>query len=145
MRIVDRHAMVPYSSAQMYALVDNVIDYPEFLPWCSAAELISRDDAKFVASLTIGYGPMNSAFTTRNELQPHTSMNMELLDGPFNSLEGRWEFTALGDEGCEVHLRVAFEFSSTMQDMLFGGTFENICNELIGAFVSRADDLYGSS
>ena len=144
MRIVDRHALVPYTAEQMYALVDNVVAYSEFLPWCSAAELISRTDAELVASLTIGYGTLNSAFTTRNELQPFRSMNMQLLDGPFTSLEGRWEFESLGDEGCEVHLRVAFEFSSKMQDMLFGGTFEGICNELIGAFTKRADAMYGS-
>lgn len=143
MRIVDRHAMVPYSADQMYALVDHVEAYPEFLPWCTASELVSRDEAELVASLTIGYGALNSAFTTRNELQPPTSMNMQLLDGPFNSLEGRWEFVPLGDEGCEVSLRVSFDFKNAMQDMLFGGAFETICNELIDAFVKRADDLYG--
>ncbi|MGI9291890.1 MAG: type II toxin-antitoxin system RatA family toxin [Gammaproteobacteria bacterium] len=142
MRIVDRHAMVPYTAEQMYALVDDVEAYPEFLPWCTAAELVSRDEEQFVASLSIGYGVMNSAFTTRNELQPCTSMNMELLDGPFDSLEGRWEFDALGDAGCEVSLRVSFAFKNAMQDMLLGGAFETICNELIDAFVKRAGDLY---
>ena len=126
MRIVERHAMVPYSAAQMYALVDNIEAYAEFLPWCTAASLVSRTDSELVASLTIGYGAMNSVFTTRNELQPCSSMNMELLNGPFTSLDGRWEFETFGAgegesvEGCEVRLRVAFEFASIMQDMLFG-------------------------
>jgi ribosome-associated toxin RatA of RatAB toxin-antitoxin module len=145
MRIVDRNAMVPYSAEQMYALVDDVEAYPEFLPWCAASVLQSRTTEEFIASLTIGYGALNSAFTTRNLLRPPHSMTMQLQDGPFRLLEGRWEFEQLGDSGCEVKLRVEFEFSSAVQDMLFGKTFETICNELIGAFIKRAHMLYGVS
>ncbi len=145
MRIVDRNALVPYSAAQMYALVADVETYPEFLPWCTKAELQSCAETELIASLTIGYGVLNSAFTTRNRLQPPVSMTMELLDGPFRLLEGRWEFEPLDDSGCEVNLRVEFEFASTLQDMLFGGTFETICNELIGAFIKRAHAIYGKS
>jgi ribosome-associated toxin RatA of RatAB toxin-antitoxin module len=149
MRVVDRSAMVSYSAAQMYALVDDVEAYPEFLPWCEAAVLKSRTDVELVASLTIGYGPLNSSFTTCNSLQPPESMTMRLQDGPFSQLEGHWQFTPLrqgdGNGGCEVGLRVEFEFAGAMQDMLFGSTFENICNEMIGAFIKRADALYGTA
>ena len=142
MRIVDRNALVPYSAEAMYALVDDVESYPEFLPWCTAAELVSRDAGELVAGLTIGYGALNSRFTTRNRLSPPEQMTMELLDGPFSSLEGVWRFTQLGEQGCEVKLRVEFVFSSAVQDALFGSTFERICNELIDAFIRRAHDLY---
>jgi ribosome-associated toxin RatA of RatAB toxin-antitoxin module len=53
-----------------------------------------------------------------------------------------WSFTQLGEQGCEVKLRVEFVFSSAVQDALFGSTFERICNELIDAFIRRAHDLY---
>ena len=68
---------------------------------------------------------------------------MQLVEGPFSSLEGRWEFDSLGADGCEVRLRVDFEFSNALKDMLFGATFELICNELIDAFSQRAKALYG--
>ena len=143
MRQVRRQAMVPFSVKQMYALVDAVECYPQFLPWCTGSEVQSRSDTELEASLTIGYGSLHSTFSTRNELHAPASMVMHLLDGPFERLEGRWDFEALGSEGCEVRLNIEFEFSSRMQDMLFGPTFETICNELIDAFIRRANDLYG--
>ena len=143
MRIVNRSAMVPYSAERMYALVDDVESYPEFLPWCAGATLISRTATEFIASVTIGYGPVNTSFSTCNTLQPPEAMTMRLRDGPFKQLEGHWSFTPLGDSGCEVKLRVEFEFAGAMQDMLLGRAFETICNEMIGAFTSRADELYG--
>ena len=69
-------------------------------------------------------------------------MTLELLDGPFTSLDGRWDFVALANDECEVKLRMQFAFSGTMQEMILGPTFEALCNELLDAFISRAHTLY---
>ena len=34
--------VLPYQADQMYALVADVASYPEFLPWCAAARIRSR-------------------------------------------------------------------------------------------------------
>ena len=136
--------MVPYDSAQMYALVEDVERYPEFLPWCTSGELHERSDHELRASIGLGLGELNSEFATRNELQPPARMTMELQSGPFRALQGCWEFAPLGNEGCEVRLQVEFEFESKVQDLLFGAAFEKVCNDLIDAFVRRADSLYGN-
>ena len=39
MRHVNRSALVPYSDREMFVLVDDVVAYPEFLPWCAAARV----------------------------------------------------------------------------------------------------------
>ena len=135
--------MVPYSPAQMYALVEDVERYPEFLPWCTGAELHEKGDTELQASIRLGLGELNSRFRTRNELQPPNRMTMELQDGLFRTLHGSWDFAQLGDAGCEVHLQVEFEFEGTVHNVLFGAAFEKVCNELIDAFVRRAAELYG--
>ena len=142
MRTVNRSALVPFSATAMFNLVNDVESYPEFLPWCTASKLKSRAENELVAALTIGYGALNSAFTTRNQFSAPEWMTMQLLDGPFSDLEGRWGFEQLSDDGCEVTLKVEFDFSNALKDLLFGATFETICNELIDAFIKRAHDLY---
>lgn len=42
MREVSRSAIVPHSADAMYALVADVEAYPQFLPGCTAATLLSR-------------------------------------------------------------------------------------------------------
>jgi ribosome-associated toxin RatA of RatAB toxin-antitoxin module len=142
MRTVNRSALVPYSATAMFKLVCDVEAYPEFLPWCSSTQLLSKSATDLSASLQIGYGALNSEFTTANEFTEPDWMTMRLIDGPFSSLEGRWDFTELGDDGCEVNLKIEFAFSNPVKDMLFGATFETICNELIDAFTKRARQLY---
>lgn len=144
MRRVSRSALVPYSAQQMFDLVADVAAYPEFLPWCTFAEVHERGAEQLRASIGLGFSKLNTHFTTCNTLSAPDSMTMQLVDGPFRSLLGQWEFRQLGEAGCEVDLRVEFEFAGTAQDLLFGAGFEKICNQLIDAFVRRADELYAA-
>jgi ribosome-associated toxin RatA of RatAB toxin-antitoxin module len=143
MRRVQRNAIVAFTPDQMFDLVVDFESYPEFLPWCEASELRSKTEEEIIGGITLGIKGFNASFVTRNILHRPSLMNMALEEGPFKVLEGAWEFQALGSEGCKVSLVIDFEFESSMQDMLLGGSFELICNKLIDAFSERAKLVYG--
>lgn len=143
MRNVSRSALVPYSANQMYALVEDVVAYPEFLPWCIGAELHSRDAETIEASLEMQRGGIKKSFTTRNTLRPGIAMGIALVGGPFRHLAGDWQFEQLGEDGSKVSLQMAFEFESRVTDALFGRYFEETCNSLIDSFTKRAHTIYG--
>ena len=143
MRKVSRSALVPHSSDQMYALVDDVAAYPTFLRWCSAVTVHSRDDDHVEASLELQRGTLSKTFTTRNSLDPGKAIHIALVGGPFSHLSGGWHFEQLGQDGSKVSLQLEFEFESRMTDMLFGRYFEDICNSLVDSFTQRANDIYG--
>jgi ribosome-associated toxin RatA of RatAB toxin-antitoxin module len=133
--------LVPYSAEQMFGLVDDIPAYPEFLPWCQGATELSRNAEQVVARLKIGFEALNTDFTTANTLQPGVGITMQLHDGPFNCLEGQWSFAQLGESGCQVSLTMQFEFANAAQDLLLGASFEKICDQLIGAFIKRAQTV----
>lgn len=142
MRKVSRSALVPYTACQMFALVDNVEQYPEFLPWCKNAEILQRTEACVEATLELQKGSVSKKFTTRNTLTECQSIELALLGGPFRTLAGGWEFKDLGDAGCKVSLALEFEFESSMLDLMFGPFFESTCNSLVEAFTHRAASVY---
>jgi len=143
MTTVNRSALVPYTAQQMYALVDDIARYPEFLPWCSKSQEISRNTEEVQATLTLHWKGLSKAFTTRNLLQPYKMMEIRLVNGPFKHLEGFWQFAALGDQGCKVELSLEFEFTNPLISLAFSKMFEQISLELVGAFCTRAADVYG--
>jgi ribosome-associated toxin RatA of RatAB toxin-antitoxin module len=144
MRKVHRSALVPYSAAQMFSLVDDVASYPEFLPWCSAADVHLREPGVVEATLELRRAELSRKFRTRNTTVPDSSIDMALVDGPFRHLEGRWTFTQLGDAGSKVELNLAFEFASSVIDAMLGSFFEDTCNSLVEAFIRRAREIYGA-
>lgn len=127
----------------MYALVADVAEYPQFLPWCVGAEVHQRDDAILEASLSMQRGGVSKTFRTRNELQPGAGMTMTLVDGPFRHLVGDWTFEQLGEDGCKVQLALEFQLRSQALDALFGRYLEDACNSMIESFTERARVLYG--
>ncbi|MDX1403646.1 MAG: type II toxin-antitoxin system RatA family toxin [Woeseiaceae bacterium] len=143
MRSVKRSALLPYKARDMFLLVDDVEAYPEFLPWCNSAREISRSPEHLEATLELQKGSLSKTFTTRNRRREFESIDLELVDGPFNHLQGGWKFEDLGDAGCKVSLELDFEFKSRSADLMFGAFFEQVCNALIDAFATRAAVVHG--
>jgi len=143
-RRVNRSALIPYSADQMYALVEDFLAYPEFLPWCTGAILHSRDAGTIEASLELQRSGIRKSFRTRNTLQPGVAMDIALAGGPFRHLAGGWQFEQMGEEGSKVSLQLDFEFENRVTDALFGRFFESTCNSLIDSFTHRAHSIYGA-
>lgn len=139
---VQKSALVPYRAEQMYALVDDIRAYPEFLPWCRKAEELRRSDSEVEARLEIAHSGIHKSFTTRNQLQPGRRIEMHLVEGPFRKLYGIWRFEPLGEAGSRVSLELDFEFSSTLLKMTFGPLFNKIASTLVDAFIQRARKVY---
>jgi ribosome-associated toxin RatA of RatAB toxin-antitoxin module len=138
MREVKRSALIAESPDRMYALINDIERYPEFVPWCTAARVESRKQGEVVAALTIKRGPLRAEFTTRNLLEPGKRILMQFVSGPFSVLEGLWTLTPLGDLGCRVELEMRFEFANRVAGTLFAPLFEDTAASLVDAFVKRA-------
>ena len=143
MAAISKSALVSYSPAQMFALVDGIEAYPEFLPWCRGAKVLSRTDDEVRATIELSKGGVEKAFTTCNRNQKNKMIEMRLVEGPFRQLEGFWRFDALGDDGCKVSFDLEFEFASRMLGMVVGPVFSQIANSMVDSFHKRAVEVYG--
>jgi len=139
---ISKHALVPFSASQMYALVNDVEMYADFLPWCNKSVILEKTEDDIKASLNIAYGSLNKSFTTLNKLTPETKIEMQLVDGPFKQLQGEWLFTQLGKDGCKVSLNLEFEFKSKLLSITMGPVFSQIANTMVDSFAERATKVY---
>ena len=138
---------MPYSAAQMYALVADVARYPEFLPWCAGARIraTTRIDAIEVmeADLVISFKLFREKFVSRVTLdEAGQKILVEYLDGPFKYLRNSWAFRDV-EGGCEIDFFVDFEFKSRVLQTLIGVVFTEAMHRIVRAFEARARALYG--
>ncbi|MGD8999904.1 MAG: type II toxin-antitoxin system RatA family toxin [Granulosicoccaceae bacterium] len=143
MTIVNKSALVPYSAGEMFALVNDIESYPDFLPWCKTSTVLERSDDEVKASLELARGGIQKSFTTLNRMQRDKMIEMRLINGPFKHLEGFWRFQALNEENSKVMLDMEFEFASRLLSMTVGPVFSQITNTLVDAFTQRAVQVYG--
>jgi ribosome-associated toxin RatA of RatAB toxin-antitoxin module len=142
MPVVSKSALIPFSAAQMYKLVDDFEAYPEFLPWCRSSRLISRTENEICGELEVARAGIRQTFSTRNTLVKDERVDIELIEGPFRKLQGGWKFTALREDACKIELVLDFEFSGRLINSAFGKVFGQIANTMVDAFCKRAEEVY---
>ena len=145
MAVVHKTVLLGYSAEQMFALVDRVEDYPQFLPWCGAVDVHERSDDKLVATLNIHYHGIKQSFTTENINVAPVTMQMRLVEGPFKHLDGTWTFKTLRADACKIEFDLHYEFSSKILEKLIGPVFSMIANSFVDSFCKRADAVYGNN
>lgn len=140
---------VVYSPRQMFDLVADVEQYPQFLPLCEDLRVERRDvkdgHTLLVARMWVGYGALRESFKTEVQLMPDEfRVVVRHLDGPFHSLENRWHFEAVAG-GCDVDFYIAYEFRSVMLGLVMGAMFDRAFRKFAEAFEARARVVYGVS
>lgn len=140
-----RSALVGYSALDMYALVEDIEAYPQFLPWCRSTRVLERSEGKTLANLSVGLKGVQQSFTTKNLNRPGEAIDLSLVDGPFSSFQAAWRFKALGANAAKIEFSIAYEFSGGVLGRILDPLFNHIANTIVDAFIRRADAVYGST
>lgn len=141
---ISKQQQVNYSANEMYRLVNDIEAYPEFLPWCTATNIIQQEEQELVASVSIAIGKIKQSFTTANRMLENKTITMQLVEGPFKQLVGDWQFQSVNDQQCIVSLDMQFEFKNKLVKHTLGHVFNKIIDSLVEAFVDRAQYVYGA-
>jgi ribosome-associated toxin RatA of RatAB toxin-antitoxin module len=150
MKHVRKSVLLWYSAHEMYTLVTAVEQYPQFLPWCSKAEVLARHDDGVTARLGLAYMGVHHDFTTRNVNAPDASVTVSLVDGPFSLLDGTWLFKPLGRPGggeqaaCKIEFDLRYAFASRALEAVVSPVFDKIAATFVDSFVRRAEGVYGA-
>ncbi|PTU73966.1 type II toxin-antitoxin system RatA family toxin [Pseudomonas mangrovi] len=140
---IQRSALLPYPAQALYDLVNDVARYPEFLPWCSKAEVMEVSETHMRAALTVAKGGASQRFVTLNGLRGGERIEMQLQEGPFTQLHGIWDFKALNEKACKISLDLSFDYSGPLVKATLGPLFNQAANTLVDAFCQRAKELHG--
>jgi len=145
MKTVKKSVLIWYSPAEMYRLVTDVDQYPQFLPWCDKARVVTHEENGMLAEIGIAFSGIHQTFTTKNVHVPDRQVIINLVNGPFSSLEGEWNFLSLGEpveRACKVELTLTYGFDNTL-GKLISPVFDKIAGSMVDAFVKRAKQVYG--
>ena len=136
---------LPFSARQMFDLVLDVAKYPEFLPWCVATRIKSKDTGdcgRMVADMAVGFKMLQERYTSRITFESPGHIHVTDIGGPFKHLETDWVFIERAD-GCAVDFKIDFAFSSKLLEKVMGGVFTEAAHKMMQAFVTRAEAVYG--
>ena len=149
MKHVRKSVLLWYSPREMYDLVTDIEAYPQFLPWCDKAQVLERHPDGVTARIGLAYMGVRHAFTTRNVQEAPERVAVQLVDGPFSSLQGLWLFRRLGRPGseemaCKIEFDLRYAFASLALEAVVSPVFDKVADTFVDSFVRRAEDVHGA-
>jgi ribosome-associated toxin RatA of RatAB toxin-antitoxin module len=140
---IAKSALLPYPAEKLFDLINDIAAYPQYMDGCTGAQILLVEADVIEARLDLSRAGITQSFSTRNRLERPQAMAMELLDGPFRSLSGRWQFDVLAETACKVSLDLQFELDGKLASLAAGKLFTGVAGNLVDSLCKRAHSLYG--
>jgi coenzyme Q-binding protein COQ10 len=137
----------PFTAEQMFALVVDVDRYHEFIPYCTASRVRSRQPVEggeeMQADLVIAYKFLRETYRSKIELG-HAPLRVTVNQarGPFRHLFNKWQFEPT-ETGCDVHFELQFDFAVPLLRRVIQPMMGRVVERFVAAFEQRALAVYG--
>tara|TARA_Y100000768_G_C23935685_1_gene662438 strand:+ start:216 stop:656 length:441 start_codon:yes stop_codon:yes gene_type:complete len=122
----------------IFDLINNVENYDKFLPWCTDSNILSDDGNVMVAEIAIDKNFVNWKFKTENSYKQNQIIELKLVEGPFNKLDGYWKFSKIDKHNTSVKLYLEYEFDNKIVELSIKPIFSSIMSSILDSFISEA-------
>ena len=134
---------LPYSASIINEIIMDIEKYPQFLPWCKSATILSTDNACIIAELTISFQGFSETYKSKvfaAKDKDNYLIETKGIQGSFKYLKNIWSIKQLNNY-TKVNFLIDFELKSKMLDAIIGKAFFFVSKKLIAAFEDRAKKL----
>jgi coenzyme Q-binding protein COQ10 len=135
--------MIPYDVNLIHQIIIDIENYPIFLPWCSSATILSKNEKGLSAKLTIAFKSFADSYVSQvssRKIDNGYEVEAVAISGPFKHLKNVWRIKSLNNHS-EVKFSIDFELKSRILDMVMGVFFSTVTKKMIAAFENRAKEL----
>lgn len=122
----------------IFELINNIQKYPEYLPWCTKTEIEHVSEKIMNGKIYISKSFIKWNFSTKNTIEKNKSITLELIDGPFEELDGKWTFSPIDDNNTKVSLEINYKFKNSLIELSIEPIFTTIMNSILQSFISQA-------
>ena len=143
MKHIEKHRS-KYTPEQLFDLVVDVDQYPNFLPWVINARVTDRRERTMRVAMTMGTSFLNKHFTTKAFLTRPHRVEINSYDSMFECFDQVWTFEP-AEGGTNIEYRVDIRFKSRVLQALLGVSFAERSKAMVKAYMRRAQYLYGEA
>tara|TARA_Y100000992_G_C21250075_1_gene485373 strand:+ start:1056 stop:1565 length:510 start_codon:yes stop_codon:yes gene_type:complete len=122
----------------IFNLINNIENYPSFLPWCTKTEVTEESEKSKIGKIFISKSFIKWNFSTKNLIDINKSINLSLIDGPFDELNGQWSFKSIDKNNTNVTLEIDYKFKNSLIEISIEPIFSSIMNSILKSFVDQA-------
>ena len=130
-----------YKAVDLFKIVLDIEKYPQYIPWCSYAEILSKKNNEIKANMVVEYKFFPSQKFTSNVVFDLEKMLIKTnyVEGPLKDLTTIWEFKNLKKNKSKILFKVKFEFKNFFYQKIAELFFPLVESQMIKSFIERAN------
>ncbi|MBT4962720.1 MAG: type II toxin-antitoxin system RatA family toxin [Francisellaceae bacterium] len=139
---ISQKLLVEYSPEQMFALVNDIEQYPKFLPGCTSAKILSVRESGLTARVDLARGPVSMNWVSENINIEPSSIEMNYIEGSFSSMHGYWSFASDPEGNCMIEFTLNYSFSSKFIELTLNPILSFMISTIVYCFKEQAEKVY---
>ncbi len=136
---VRKTVLLPFPAEAMFDIIEQAEHYPQFIPWCSAAEILERSEDIVAARVSMRVAGLSLWLETRNPKRRPEWLQLKMVRGPLRRFEGEWRLTPLNASACRIDFTLSYEIGDGMIERVAGPVFARMADSMVDAYVTRAE------
>ena len=142
MKETHKEIIVNYKAKELYSIVLDVEKYPDYIPWCTKIEILTKDKKQMKANMIVDYKLFPSQKFTSKVFFDSKSLTIKTkyIAGPLKNLNTIWHFIKLKKNQSKIVFNLEFEFSNYLHQKLAELFFPLIEEKMMKSFIKRAEE-----
>ena len=130
-----------YKAVDLFNIVLDIEKYPQYIPWCTGIEILSKKNNEIKANMIVDYKFFPSQKFTSNVVFNLDKMLIKTsyVEGPLKNLETIWAFKNLKKNKSKISFKVKFEFKNFFHQKIAELFFSLVESQMIKSFIERAN------
>ena len=131
--------LIPKDRRTVYNEIANFENYVNFIPGCTKAKLIEKNDDYELGLLEFDFLLRKYQIKSKNILSDF-QIKIEQIEGPFNFFEGDWQIGYISNDVSEAKLVTKFELPFLLANLLPDKVIDSFCESVLEAFLKNLDN-----
>ena len=122
---------------QVFKTLSDVKEYKTFIPYCIDSKIIEEQSDYSLVTLNIEFFGIQTSFTTKNVIKKNESIEMDLIEGPFEKFKSSWKLQEVDQQTTNLRFEMSYQMRNKILEMAFKKNLKMVSESIVRAFKSR--------
>jgi len=124
---------------QVFKTLSDVEEYKAFIPYCIESKIIEEQSDYSLVTLSLEFFGIQTSFTTKNIVKKNKSIEMDLIEGPFEEFKSSWRLEKIDQQTTNLSFEMSYQMRNKILEMAFKNNLKTVSETIVRAFKSRLD------
>ena len=122
---------------QVFKTLSDVEEYKTFIPYCIDSKIIEEQSDYSLVTLNIEFFGIQTSFTTKNVVKKNESIEMDLIEGPFEKFKSSWRLQKVDQQTTNLSFEMSYQMRNKILEMALKNNLKSVSDSIVRAFKSK--------